>query len=79
MYVISYLLQTGTVIHRASSATAALEATRLLKASGATVVRIIITRTKKEVSVAELRLLAADESVEEEAPYGQHGSKARRV
>ena len=61
LYAISYILQTGTVTHRARSAKAALEAMALLKNGGATVVKIIVTRTHREISVADLGLLAADE------------------
>jgi hypothetical protein len=61
LYAISYILQTGTVIHRARSATAALEAMDLLKAGGAAVIRVVATKSGNEVSVAELRLLAGDE------------------
>jgi hypothetical protein len=61
LYAISYILQTGTVVHRAKSATAAIEAMELLKRGGAAVIRVVATRNDKEVTVAELRLLAADE------------------
>jgi hypothetical protein len=61
MYSITYYLQTGTVLHRAPSAGAALETMRLLKMGGAVVVKVTATRSGKEVSVAELQLLAKDE------------------
>jgi len=61
MYAISYVLQLGMVVHRARSAKAAIEAVDLLRAGGATVLKIVITRNGKEVSVARLRELAEDE------------------
>jgi ribosomal protein L30/L7E len=61
MYAITYDLQTGSVLHRAPSAAAALETMRLLKMGGAVVVKVTATRNGKEVSVAELHQLARDE------------------
>ena len=61
MYAITYQLFTGTGFHRAPPAKSAIEMTELLATSGARVVKIVIARSGKELSVAELRLLAEDE------------------
>jgi hypothetical protein len=61
MYAITYKLFTGTGLHRAPSATKAVEMIGLLAKSGAAIDSIVITRTGKQVSLAELRLLAKDE------------------
>jgi hypothetical protein len=62
MFAITYTLFTGTVLHRAASAKAALDAMAMLKAGGAVVLKIVSTRNGKEVSVAELQLLARKEA-----------------
>jgi hypothetical protein len=61
VYAITYNLQTGTVVHQSLSAAAALETMRLLKTGGGVVVKVTATRSGKEVSVAELQVLAKDE------------------
>jgi hypothetical protein len=61
MYAITYTLFTGTVLHRAASAKAALEAMDMLKAGGGVVLKITVTRTGQAISVAELQLLARQE------------------
>jgi hypothetical protein len=49
------------VLHRAASAKAALEAMKMLQAGGGVIQKIVVTRTGREVTVEELRLLAKDE------------------
>jgi hypothetical protein len=61
MYAITYTLFTGTVLHRAASAKAALEAMDMLKAGGGVVQKITVTRTGQAISVPELQLLARRE------------------
>jgi|EndMetStandDraft_4_1072995.scaffolds.fasta_scaffold1665351_1 hypothetical protein len=61
MYAITYTLFTGTVLHRAASAKAALEAMDMLKAGGGVVQKITVTRTGQVISVPELQLLARRE------------------
>lgn len=61
MYAITYTLFTGTVIHRAPSAKAALEAMGMLRMGGATVLKIEVTRNGEELSVEELRRRAEKE------------------
>jgi hypothetical protein len=46
------------VQHRAKSAADAIEAMELLRSGGGVVLKIVVTRTGKEISVAELQLLA---------------------
>jgi hypothetical protein len=58
MYAITYTLSSGTVLHRSKSAADAIEAMELLRSGGGVVLKIVVTRTGKELSVAELQLLA---------------------
>lgn len=61
MYAITYTLFTGTVLHRAASAKAALDAMDMLQEGGAVVLKITVTRTGKGITLAELQLLARRE------------------
>jgi hypothetical protein len=62
MFAITYTLFTGSVLHRAASAKAALDAMDMLKAGGGVVLKIVTTRNGKEISLAELQLLARQET-----------------
>ena len=61
MYAITYTLLTGTVLHRARSATDALEAMQMLKNGGAVVPKISATKTGEALSIVELQMLARAE------------------
>jgi hypothetical protein len=61
MYAITYTLSSGTVLHRSKSAADAIEAMELLQSGGGVVLKIVVTRTGEELSVAELQLLARRE------------------
>ena len=61
MFAITYTLFTGTILHRARSAKAAIEAMDMLRAGGGVVLKIVVTRTGQEISVVELQLLARRE------------------
>ena len=62
MFAITYSLSTGTVLHRSKSAADALEAMKLLQSGGGVVLKILVTRTGEELSVAELQLMARREN-----------------
>jgi hypothetical protein len=61
MYAITYTLLTGTVLHRSKSASDALEAMELLRSGGGVVLKIVMTESGQELSLAELQLLARRE------------------
>jgi hypothetical protein len=61
MYAIHYTLFTGTILHRAKSAKAAIEAMDMLKAGGGVVLKIVVTQTGEAISLPELQLLARRE------------------
>lgn len=61
MYSISYRLLVGRGTHRAISATAAVADIKLLKGGGADVVRIVVSKSGRELSLVELQMLAEDE------------------
>jgi hypothetical protein len=65
MYAITYTLLTGTVLHRAKSASDALETMKLLKDGGAVVLRIVGSREGRDLSIVELQLLARREGLGE--------------
>jgi hypothetical protein len=61
MYAITYTLFTGTILHRARSAKAAIDAMDMLKAGGGVILKVVVTRTGREISVPELQRLARKE------------------
>ncbi len=61
MFAITYTLFTGTILHRARSAKAAIERHGACSGGGGVVLKIVVTRTGQEISVVELQLLAPRE------------------
>jgi hypothetical protein len=81
MFAITYTLSTGTVLHRSKSAGDALEAMELLRSGGGIVLKIVVTRTGQELSVAELQLMARHEkpAAEKDDTAGPRFPWVRRV
>jgi hypothetical protein len=75
MYAITYTLSSGTVLHRSRSAADAIEAMELLQSGGGVVLKIVVTRTGKEISVAELQLLARREQSADAQTQQQTGPR----
>jgi hypothetical protein len=61
VYAITYSLFVGTSLHRARSATAALEEIALLQQGGGRVIEIIVTRTGQQITLKDLQILAQKE------------------
>jgi hypothetical protein len=61
MFAITYTLSAGTGLHRANTASDALEVIELLRMGGGVVLKIVGTRTGQQVTLAELQLMARRE------------------
>lgn len=67
MYAISYEMFTGTMQHRAASAQAALDTVELVDSSGGKVLKIAVTASGRDITIAELESLALGFMLTDEA------------